>query len=204
MGVHLLLEGAAGPLDKRQTEILEVCRDDTARLDRLMRQLLDLSKIESGATAAVRAPIRPSVLVHEAVDSLALQAEAKGLHLVVDAPADVPEVAADHDQVERVLVNLVTNATRAKPPGGTITVAAAGQGNDVVFSVADTGSGIPRDYLPRIFEPFIQVPNAPAGGSGLGLTISRRIVESHGGRLSVQSEPDRGSTFRFKIPMKET
>jgi PAS domain S-box-containing protein len=204
MGVHLLLEGAAGPLDKRQTEILEVCRDDTARLERLMRQLLDLSKIESGATAAVRAPIRPSVLVHEAVDSLALQAEAKGLHLVVDAPTDVPEVAADRDQVERVLVNLVTNATRATPPGGTITVAAAGQGNDVVFSVADTGSGIPRDYLPRIFDPFIQVPNAPAGGSGLGLTISRRIVESHGGRLSVQSEPDRGSTFSFNIPMQET
>jgi signal transduction histidine kinase len=73
-----------------------------------------------------------------------------------------------------------------------------------VFSVADTGSGIPRDYLPRIFEPFIQVPDAPAGGSGLGLTISRRIVEGHGGRLSVQSEPGRGSTFSFTIPIPET
>jgi two-component system, NtrC family, sensor histidine kinase KinB len=204
MGVHLLLEGAAGPLDKRQADILEVCRDDTARLERLMRQLLDLSKIESGATAAVRAPIRPSVLVHEAVDSLALQAESKGLHVVVDAPADVPEVAADRDQVERVLVNLVTNATRATPAGGTITVAAAPRDADVVFSVTDTGSGIPREYLPRIFEPFIQVPNAPAGGSGLGLTISRRIVEGHGGRLSVQSEPGRGSTFSFNIPIQES
>src|SRR5215471_11818506 len=203
MGVHLLLEGAAGPLDRRQTEILEACRDDTARLERLMRQLLDLSKIESGATAPVRAPIRPSVLVHEAVDSLALQAESKGLHVVVDTPPDVPEVAADRDQVERVIVNLVTNATRATPAGGTITVATARRGGDVVFSVADTGSGIPRDYLPRIFEPFIQVPNAPAGGSGLGLTISRRIVEGHGGRLTVQSEPDRGSTFSFTIPIEE-
>jgi len=203
MGVHLLLEGAAGPLERRQTEILEACRDDTARLERLMRQLLDLSKIESGATAPVRAPIRPSVLVHEAVDSLALQAESKGLHVVVDTPPDVPEVAADRDQVERVIVNLVTNATRATPAGGTITVATARRGGDVVFSVADTGSGIPRDYLPRIFEPFIQVPNAPAGGSGLGLTISRRIVEGHGGRLTVQSEPDRGSTFSFTIPIQE-
>jgi len=203
MGVHLLIEGAAGPLDRRQTEILEACRDDTARLERLMRQLLDLSKIESGATAPVRASIRPSVLVHEAVDSLALQAESKGLHVVVDAPPDVPEVAADRDQVERVIVNLVTNATRATPAGGTITVATARRGGDVVFSVADTGSGIPRDYLPRIFEPFIQVPNAPAGGSGLGLTISRRIVEGHGGRLTVQSEPDRGSTFSFTIPIEE-
>jgi PAS domain S-box-containing protein len=203
MGVHLLLEGAAGPLDKRQTEILEACRDDTSRLERLMRQLLDLSKIESGAAAPARVPIRPSVLVREAVGSLALQAESKGLHVVVDAPPDVPEVAADRDQVERVIVNLVTNATRATPAGGTITIATARRGDDVVFSVADTGAGIPRDYLPRIFEPFIQVPDAPAGGSGLGLTISRRIVEGHGGRLSVQSEPGRGSTFSFNIPIQE-
>jgi NtrC-family two-component system sensor histidine kinase KinB len=202
MGVHLLLEGAAGPLDKRQTDILEVCRDDTARLERLMRQLLDLSKIESGAAAPSRAPIRPSVLVHEAVDSLALQAESKGLRVVIDAPREVPEVVADRDQVERVIVNLVTNATRATPPGGIITVAATEHGRDVVFSVTDTGAGIPREYLPRIFEPFIQVPNAPAGGSGLGLTISRRIVEGHGGRLSVQSEPGRGSTFSFTIPVQ--
>jgi two-component system, NtrC family, sensor histidine kinase KinB len=204
MGVELLLEGTAGPLDGRQREILEVCRDDTARLERLMRKLLDLSKIESGAAAPSRAPIRPSVLVHEAVDSLAMQAEQKGVHLIVDAPPDVAEVAADRDQVERVLVNLVSNATRATPAGGTITVTAAERGRDVVFSVADTGSGIPRDYLPRIFEPFIQVPDAPAGGSGLGLTISRRIVEGHGGRLSVQSEPGRGSTFSFNIPIQES
>jgi len=164
---------------------------------------LAVDAMRLGATAPVRAPIRPSVLVHEAVDSLALQAESKGLHVVVDAPPDVPEVAADRDQVERVIVNLVTNATRATPAGGTITVATARRGGDVVFSVADTGSGIPRDYLPRIFEPFIQVPNAPAGGSGLGLTISRRIVEGHGGRLTVQSEPDRGSTFSFTIPIQE-
>jgi PAS domain S-box-containing protein len=204
MGVHLLLEGSAGPLDKRQVDILEVCREDTARLERLMRQLLDLSKIESGATAPVRVPIRPSVLVREAVGSLALQAETKGLQIGVDAPADVPEVSADRDQVERVIINLVTNATRATPPGGTITVAAAARDADVVFSVTDTGSGIPRDYLPRIFEPFIQVPNAPAGGSGLGLTIARRIVEGHGGRLSVQSEPGRGSTVSFTIPIQES
>ena len=118
MGIHLLLEGAAGPLDERQQEILQVCRDDTARLDRLMRQLLDLSKIESGAAAPVRAPVRPSVLVREAADSLRLQVEAKGLRLDVDAPPDLPPVFADRDQIERVIVNLVTNAGRATPAGG--------------------------------------------------------------------------------------
>ena len=201
MGIHLLLEGVAGPLDDRQQEILQVCREDTARLDRLMRQLLDLSKIESGAAAPVRAPVRPSVLVREAVESLRLQVEAKGLRLDVDAVPDLPPVLADHDQIERVIVNLMTNATRATAAGGTITVAASRRGSDVVFSVTDTGVGVPRDYLARVFEPFVQVPNAAAGGSGLGLTISKRIVEAHGGQLTAQSERGRGSTFTFTIPI---
>jgi two-component system, NtrC family, sensor histidine kinase KinB len=201
MGIHLLLEGAAGALDERQQEILQVCRDDTSRLDRLMRQLLDLSKIESGAAAPVREPLRPSVLVRDATDSVRLQIESKGLRLDVNAPPDLPPVFADRDQVERVIVNLVANASRATPAGGSITVTASHRGSDVVFSVADTGTGIPRDYLARVFEPFIQVPNAPAGGSGLGLTISKRIVETHGGQLTAQSEPGKGSTFSFSIPI---
>ena len=203
MGIHLLLEGVAGPLDDRQQEILQVCREDTARLDRLMRQLLDLSKIESGAAAPVREPVRPSVLVREATDSVRLQVESKGLHLEIDAAPDLPPVFADLDQVERVIVNLVTNAGRATPAGGSIRVAASSRGSDVEFSVTDTGAGIPRDYLARVFEPFIQVPNAPAGGSGLGLTISRRIVEAHGGQLTAQSELGRGSTFAFSIPIAD-
>jgi signal transduction histidine kinase len=201
MGIHLLLEGAAGTLDKRQLDVLEVCRDDTDRLDRLMRQLLDLSKIESGASMPVRTPVRPEVLVQEAADAVRVQVEAKGLNLVVEAAGDLPSILADRDQIERVIVNLVTNATRATPAGGTITIAAVRRDGDVAFSVGDTGAGIPREYLPRIFEPFIQVPNAPAGGAGLGLTISRQIVDAHGGQLTVQSESGRGSTFTFTVPI---
>ncbi|HXI32323.1 MAG TPA: ATP-binding protein, partial [Vicinamibacterales bacterium] len=103
--------------------------------------------------------------------------------------------------IERVIVNLVTNAMRATPAGGIITVAAAPRSDAVAISVADTGSGIPREFLSTIFEPFVQVPDASRGGAGLGLTISRRIVEGHGGRLSVQSEPGRGSTFTFTVPL---
>jgi NtrC-family two-component system sensor histidine kinase KinB len=201
MGIHLLLEGVAGPLDERQQEILQVCRDDTSRLDRLMRQLLDLSKIESGVAAAVRVAVRPSVLVREAAESLRLQVEARGLRLDVDAAPDLPQVFVDRDQIERVIVNLVTNASRATSSGGAITVAAAVRGGDIAFSVTDTGAGIPRELLAKVFEPFVQVPNAAAGGSGLGLTISRRIVEAHGGRLTAQSEPGRGSTFTFTMPI---
>ncbi len=202
MGIHLLLEGAAGPLEEKQQEILKVCGENAERLERLMRQLLDLSKIESGVGAPTCQPAQPSALVGEAIDSLRLQVEGKGLRLEADVAPDLPIVLADRDQIERVIVNLVTNAIRATPSGGTITVAAAQRGSDIAFSVTDTGSGIPRDYLTRIFEPFIQVPNAPAGGTGLGLAISRRIVEEHGGQLTVQSELNRGSTFTFTVPVR--
>jgi two-component system sensor histidine kinase HydH len=108
---------------------------------------------------------------------------------------------ADRQQIQRVITNLVTNAIRATAAGGTITVRGVQRASEVAFSVTDTGVGIPRESLARIFEPFVQLPNSPPGGSGLGLTIAQRIVEAHGGRLTVQSETGRGSTFTFTIPV---
>jgi NtrC-family two-component system sensor histidine kinase KinB len=203
MGIHLLLEGIVGPPDDRQRQILDVCQEDMARLDRLMRELLDLSKIESEGATAIREAVDPTAMLQEAADSLRLQVEKRGLQLQVDVPAELPPVLADRDEIERVIVNLITNASRATPAGGTIALAATRRDGEIAFSVTDTGTGIPRDYLARIFEPFVQVPNAPAGGSGLGLTISRRIVEAHGGQLTVQSEPGRGSTFTFTVPISD-
>jgi two-component system, NtrC family, sensor histidine kinase KinB len=199
MGIHLLLEGTTGPLVERQQEILEVCREDTARLDRLMRELLDLSKIESGAVTPVFAPIRPSALIAGAVDPLRLQVESHGIRLDIDAAPDLPVASVDRSQIERVISNLVTNATRATPAGGAITVAAARRGDEIAISVADTGTGIPGEYMSRIFEPFVQVAHRTGGGAGLGLTISRRIVEAHGGQLTVQSSPGKGSIFTFTV-----
>jgi PAS domain S-box-containing protein len=203
MGIHLLLEDATSSLTERQKDILQVCRDDTARLDRLMRDLLDLSKIESGAVTPVRGAIRATALVREAVEALRLQVEAKGVALNVEVAPDLRSVFVDRAQIERVIGNLVTNAARATPEGGTITVSAASRPGAVAITVADTGVGIPRDYLGHIFEPFVQVPNSPSGGAGLGLTISRRIIEAHNGELSVQSEAGHGSTFTFTVPIAE-
>jgi two-component system, NtrC family, sensor histidine kinase KinB len=201
LGLHLLLESGADPLTDRQQEILYVCRDDILRLDRLMRELLDLSRIESGAVAPVRAPVRTAAMLREAVEALRPQLDSAGIRVIVDAAPDLPPVFVDRGQIERVVSNLVTNARRATPEGGSITVSAVAVGNDVAVSVADTGTGIPREYLAKIFEPFVQVPDAPAGGAGLGLSISQRIVEAHGGQLSVQSEPGKGSRFTFTIPI---
>jgi NtrC-family two-component system sensor histidine kinase KinB len=203
MGIHLLLEGTAGALDERQQEILQVCREDSARLDRLMRELLDLSKIESGAVTPQLVPTRPATLLADAVNPLRFQVEARGVHLEVDVPPDLPYVDVDRSQIERVIANLITNALRASSASGSIAVAAVRRGREVAISVTDRGTGIPRDYLARIFDPFVQVPHASGGGAGLGLSISRRIVEGHGGRLTVQSEPGRGSTFTFTVHAAE-
>jgi PAS domain S-box-containing protein len=201
LGLHLLLESGAEPLTDRQQEILYVCRDDILRLDRLMRELLDLSRIESGAVAPVRAPVRTAAMLRDAVETLRPQLDSAGIHVIVDAAPDLPQVFVDRGQIERVVSNLMTNARRATPEGGSITVSAAAIGDHVAVSVADTGTGIPREYLAKIFEPFVQVPDTPVGGAGLGLSISQRTIEAHGGQLSVQSEPGKGSRFTFTIPI---
>ena len=128
------------------------------------------------------------------------QAEAKGLTLRVSAPGERSQVSVDRVQIERVISNLVTNAIRATERGGTIDVSAMPRGGFVAISVRDTGRGIPPDYLDRIFEPFVQAPNAAAGGAGLGLSISRRIVQAHGGRLQISSEANVGTTVRVSLP----
>jgi signal transduction histidine kinase len=161
---------------------------------------LDLSKIESGETPPRLSRVQVAALLRGAVEPLRLQVEAKGLTLTIDAPRDLAPVFADRAHIERVLANLVTNAARATPKGGNISVTAADRAGQVAISVADTGRGIPAEYLRRIFEPFVQVPDVPPGGGGLGLAISRRLIEAHGGQITVQSEPGRGAVFTFTLP----
>jgi signal transduction histidine kinase len=201
MGVHLLLEGSAGELSPKQLELLTMCRDDAMRLDKLVKDLLDLSRIESGVAAPHLERVPPRDLVSDAVEPLRRQVDAKGLTLRLDASAELPAISADRGQVERVIANLVTNAIRATERGGEISITAARRNGYVAISVRDTGRGIPHDYLDRVFEPFVQVPNAPGGGAGLGLSISRRIVLAHGGQLTVRSEPQQGTTFTFTLPV---
>jgi len=200
MGVHLLLEGAAGELNDKQAEVLGACREDCERLDKLMRDLLDLSRIEAGESRPEPRAIKPHDLIIAETEELRLQVETKGLSLRVDVPLDLPVVMADRSQIERVMANLVVNAIRYTKQGE-IRIGAEPRSHYVAVSVSDTGSGIPPEYLPHIFDKFVQVPGAAAGGAGLGLAISRLIVEAHGGQISVQSELGHGSTFTFTLPV---
>jgi NtrC-family two-component system sensor histidine kinase KinB len=200
MGVHLLLEGAAGELNDKQNEVLGACREDCERLDKLMRDLLDLSKIEAGESQPELLSVKARELIVDEVETLRPQVEAKGLSFVVDVPVDLPRIMADRSQVERVVANLVVNAIRYTRQGE-IRINAETRGHFVAVSVSDTGEGIPSEYLSHIFDKFVQVPGAATGGAGLGLAISRLIVEAHGGQISVQSEVGHGSTFTFTLPV---
>lgn len=202
MGVHLLLEGALGELTDSQNEVLQACRQDCERLDTLMRELLDLSKIEAGESQPQLATVNVRELLSTAANELRPQVEANGLALTVAAPVELPLVSIDRLQIERVLNNLVINALR-HTKSGEIKISAEERENRVAVSVHDTGSGIPAEYLPHIFDKFVQVPDAPTGGAGLGLTISKSIVEAHHGQISVQSQLGRGTTFTFTLPLAQ-
>jgi len=200
MGVHLLLEGAAGDLNDKQTEVLSACREDCERLDKLMRDLLDLSRIEAGESQPELNTVKTREFIVNVTEDLRPRVESKGLAFNVLISVGLPDVFIDGSQIERVLGNLVVNAIRYTKQGE-IRIAAEPRGSYVAISVSDTGTGIPQEYLPHIFDKFVQVPGTTTGGAGLGLAISRLIVEAHGGQISVQSEIGQGSTFTFTLPV---
>jgi two-component system, NtrC family, sensor histidine kinase KinB len=200
MGVHFLLEGAVGELTEKQQEVLEACRQDCSRLDKLMRDLLDLFRVEAGESQPQLSPVRAHDLVVRAFEDLRPQVEAKGLTLRLDVPVDLPTVMADRAQIERVINNLIINAVRYTRRGE-IKLGAERRDGCVAVSVCDTGSGIPPEYLPHIFDKFVQVPGAATGGAGLGLAIAKSLVEAHGGQFSVRSEVGHGTTFTFTLPV---
>ena len=199
MGVHLLLEGTLGELTDGQYEVLHACRQDCDRLDKLMRDLLDLSRIESGESQPHLVRVRARDLNASVAEELRPQVETKGLELRVEISLDHQDIEVDRTQIERVITNLVINALR-HTKHGEIKISAEQRNGQVAISVSDTGSGIRAEYVPHIFDKFVQVPHAPTGAAGLGLTISKSIVEAHSGQISVQSQPGRGTTFTFTLP----
>ena len=200
MSVALLQEKTADRLTPREAELLEAAREDVERLTGLVRDLLDLSRLDAGLELVLaEAPV--SGLVEAAVRGVRVPASDAGINLSADFPADLPAVRADARQVAHVLTNLLANAVRFTPRGGHIRVTARRTGGFVEIAVADDGEGVPLDVQGRIFERFVQAPGEKAsGGSGLGLAIAREVVEAHGGTIRVESAPGMGATFSFTLP----
>jgi two-component system, NtrC family, sensor histidine kinase KinB len=199
MSLHCLIEGAAGELNDQQLDLLLNSREQVERWERLRRDLLELSRIESGERSPRLAPVKIAELLSAMTELLQPEVEARDLELKLELPPSLPAVLADREQIERVLAELVNNAERSTPRGGEIKVSAEARDDHVAISVTDTGRGIPPEYLPRIFHRFVRVPGTATPGSGLGLAISKRLIEAHGGQISVQSQIDRGTAFTFTL-----
>jgi signal transduction histidine kinase len=178
--------------------------EEAALLSRLVDELQELSLAEAGELKLVYQAEDIAKLVKQSVTSWQPKVAAKEISLSLDLPDNLPLVNIDRRRVNQVLRNLLENAVAYTGKGGTINVAVAKQGDWVEISVSDTGEGIPAEDLHNIFERFYRVDRSRAratGGSGLGLTIARRLVEAHGGKITVQSELGKGSRFSFTLPI---
>lgn len=201
MSIALLEERVAERLGERERELLEVAREEVERLRNLVRDLLDLSKIEAGKIEMDFDAVPIALLFEKAVQALCTQAEERRIALSIQINEGLPYVRADANKVTWVLTNLISNALRYSHANGHIRLSAERAGSKLHLIVADDGSGIPYEYQPRIFEKFVQVKGENAnGGSGLGLAICKEIVRAHGGTIWVDSVPGAGSTFTFTLP----
>ncbi|MEW5940388.1 MAG: ATP-binding protein [Chloroflexota bacterium] len=170
-------------------------------LTQMAQELLDLSKIESGQVEILLRKVDSQAVLKSSAERMRVQAERAGVNLIVET-SSCPSVQGDAARLEQVLVNLIHNAVKFTRRGGTVALSAKEDGKSVVFSVQDTGVGIPSDDLPRIFERFYRVEKSRTGsGTGLGLSIAKHIVEAHGGKIWAESEEGKGSTFHFAIPI---
>jgi two-component system, OmpR family, phosphate regulon sensor histidine kinase PhoR len=198
-----LLSGALDDKANRK-RFVEIIREHARRLARLTDDLLKLSRIEAGRLELEFRPIRVEALVNGCLETTRLKAESRGLKIHVDLQQNSPPVRGDGAQLGEVLQNLLDNAVQYTPSGGQIDVKARANSHEVVFTVIDSGIGIPESDLERIFERFYRVDAArsrEAGGTGLGLAIARHIVDAHSGRIWVESAVGQGSRFHFSIPI---
>jgi signal transduction histidine kinase len=201
MAVHLLAEEIAGKLTAKQADLVFAAREDCDRLQSIVDELLDLSRIQADRIELRIADHDPEQLVHEVIVQQDGVAAAHEVRLRSEVLPGTPRVSVDHDRIQLVLANLIGNAVRYGPSGGTVAVRARVVDKQLRFEVADDGPGVPAEYREAIFDKYVRVPGAPAGGAGLGLFISREIARAHGGEIGVDSEPGRGATFWFTVPI---
>ncbi len=200
---RVILNGMDGPLTELQEADLRTIYNSGLHLLALINDILDLSKIEAGYMELRRERVALGPLIQEVLDSCTALAHGRPITLLQEVPPDLPRVDADPTRVRQVVLNLVSNAIKYTEQG-TVAVRARPQGDEVVVIIRDTGVGIAKEELEAVFEPFRQTRYSRGAhdlGTGLGLAISRRLVELHGGRIWAESEPGRGSTFYFTLPI---
>jgi PAS domain S-box-containing protein len=202
MCVRALSETAPGD-EKTRAELRVTIAQSVESMNRLIQDLVDVASIERGQLSLERAPVSPGRVVDRAMQMFRVEAEQHGIRLVREIQTDLPELDADEARLGQVFSNLVRNAFKFTPDGGEVSLRAERREGFVRFSVRDTGAGIDPSLHQRIFDRYWHASaGARKRGTGLGLSIAKGIVEAHGGRISVVSEPGKGSTFLFSIPVR--
>jgi signal transduction histidine kinase len=199
LAIHILLNEKIGPLTAQQTEVLEAAREDSDRLHRVIEDLLDISRIESGKAEIQLQSMNVQDLVLQVTDKVRSAFRDHGITLSIHVSKDVPPVLTDPGRIPLVFGNLLNNALKYTPIGGEVRITARPEDGMVRFDVEDTGIGIAAEYLDRVFEKFFRVPEQEHIDSGLGLTIAKEIIEAHGGKIAVTSQPGKGTKFSFTV-----
>lgn len=199
------IEGLLDGVLQADVDTFQQIYRETDRLQRLVNDLQELSRVEAGAYELDLQPQAISNLIQATHDRIGRQFEEKDVRLTVKIPSNLPQVKVDDDRIGQVLLNLVGNALQYTPPGGEVILQAQQEGGQIILSIIDTGIGIPKEHLPHIFSRFYRVDKSRArvsGGSGIGLTIAKHIIEAHAGRIWAESPGrDFGSTFSFTLPV---
>jgi signal transduction histidine kinase len=182
-------------------ESIELIFQAAEQMDALIRDLLDVNRLDAGKLAISPAPVDPSVLLTDSLQTLRPLVEEKGIDLDLQIETALPKVMADRERIQQTLSNLVGNAIKFSAPGSKIVVAARSDSEGAVISVLDNGRGISVEHLPRVFDRYWQSSRTDRQGAGLGLAIAKGIVEAHGGRIWIESNPGEGTTASFSLPL---
>jgi two-component system, OmpR family, phosphate regulon sensor histidine kinase PhoR len=205
--VKVIQDRLAGEVTEKQQEILGRVSEKIKGLSDLAADLLDLSRIESGLITLEKERLQIASMLSEQVTFHQTRAQAKSIHLSLEPVSELPPILANKRAIEEVFANLLTNAIKYTPEGGTVSVSALAEKNYVHVAVKDTGFGIAAEDLQRIFDRFYRVKNDNTrmiSGTGLGLAIVKSIVEAHNGRIEAESEADHGSTFHVFLPVMQS
>jgi len=203
--LSVILDGIAGEVSEKQRELLTRAKVRNRELITMVKNLLDLSKIESGEIIQYKEPVNLNLPLGKVIEMMFPQAAEKGVSLEFNPHEPLPVIDADVNNMEGIFTNLISNAIKYTNPGGKVTVSSGVKGGYVQVDVADTGIGIAREDLPKIFDRFYRVKTEQTrkvAGAGLGLSIVKGIIEAHLGSIEVESEPGKGTTFSVFLPIK--
>lgn len=201
--ITIVADGVAGKINKDQKNFLDIAKRNIERLSRLINEVLDFQKLSANKMRFYMQQNNIKEVVKDAYNTMAPHAKKANIHLTTELDGGLPKARFDSDRMIQVLTNLIGNAIKFTPEKGRVSIHAQRRGQDLAIRVTDTGTGIPKEALPKIFEQFYRVhqPNQQIKGTGLGLAIVKKIVDVHGGRIEVESEVGKGTSFTVLLPL---